>query len=851
MKNSNQPRKKMVREAARPKKITVGSATLNSRKETLVNVLDNMDVGSRVGVFLTGSTGIGKTTFVKQLGRLLGMNVILVEAPHATEEHLVNIPFVTFNTLTGAKKEGMDVAPVQTFGVELAQSHLAAELAAQKLIPDSQYLKNVKNWDANTKALWESLGGTDTTIPHQIKDARAKFKAILFLDEYQRQVSGNVRNMLRNILNGRIGNDPIPRGSYVIYASNISDVGSTVEPMNLNQQFDQVEFQAPNKADFFHYLTAAFEKDKIQLKPEVAKAFYAALKDEHISYDDSKTEIRTSPRRWEQLISYVNAAVPVKTKEEAGALLANVKANFQDIEDVSDLHGVADQIVRKIIGETSGEEFVGARANAPTEWRATLKHQVEMAERMGDTRKYVPVVSGQPGIGKTAMASSIADDLNMRLVAIDCANLTQEEITGIPIPNKEGDKMSVKFSEPALYKRIMQDMKDADEEFFNDPNVSQEVKDAYKNKKYKYLILFDELNRPKSQAVFNSLRRVVLEKSFTDQVKLPESAIVVAAMNPTDTGTQPLTGHLKDAIDQIDTAPSWTQTVAFLKNLGTKLENKRDPAAVSTSMDIVEAFADHFGMKTRERGSKVDPDSLKFYIKIGDSDAVYISPREYTQMFQNLCVGLSRVFEKGADSEPELIANITKMAQEKIMMTMRNVLFKQDTDSKMFDADLRDLLDSIGASLLKKEVSTASLASILDQTMEDPSHHLATDLNFKNYMINHFEVNKFSEELATYLTNILNEEKTKWDAIFKTDKNKKTLEGDKVKVESELTDKISFAINEIMMARKSFDLSSDVKEAVTTAVSNALGELVAEAPDELMDQTMDWWTNLINTHGLS
>jgi hypothetical protein len=152
---------------------------------------------------------------------------------------------------------------------------------------------------------------------------------------------------------------------------------------------------------------------------------------------------------------------------------------------------------------------------------------------------------------------------------------------------------------------------------------------------------------------------------------------------------------------------------------------------------------------------------------------------------------------------------------------------------------------------LKKEVSTASLASILDQTMEDPSHHLATDLNFKNYMINHFEVNKFSEELATYLTNILNEEKTKWDAIFKTDKNKKTLAGDKVKVEQELTDKISFAINEIMMARKSFDLSSDVKEAVTTAVSNALRELIAEAPDELMDQTMDWWTNLINTHGLS
>ena len=72
----NQIKKTGLREAARPKKITVKAATLQDREETVQTVLDNMAVGSRVGVFLAGSTGIGKTSFVKQVGKLLGMNVI-------------------------------------------------------------------------------------------------------------------------------------------------------------------------------------------------------------------------------------------------------------------------------------------------------------------------------------------------------------------------------------------------------------------------------------------------------------------------------------------------------------------------------------------------------------------------------------------------------------------------------------------------------------------------------------------------------------------------------------------------------------------------------------------------------
>ena len=833
-----------LREVRKPAKITVSTATLQARKSSFEHVLDNMDIGTRVGVFLAGPTGVGKTTFVKQLGRLLGMNVVIVEAPHATEEHLVNIPFVVFNTQTGASHAGADAVPVTQYGVTLAQSHLAAELAAQKSIPDAQYLKNMQNADNNTKSLFQALGGTDTTIPEEIREARSRYKVILFLDEYQRQVSGNVRNMLRNILNGRIGNDPVPRGTYVIYASNLSDVGQTVEPMNLNQQFDIVHFKAPNKADFFHYLTSMFEHHGVHLKPEVATAFYKALDDEHISYDDAETEIRTSPRRWEQLLLYINAAIPVQSKEDAAALMANVKANFQDIDKVSTLHGKVANIVRDIIKATSGDELANVRPNPPTDWRDTLMHQVQMAEKLGDKRKYVPIISGQPGIGKTKMAADIADKLNMRLVAIDCANLTQEEITGIPIPDQSGGKMSVKFSEPALYKRIIQDMEDADEAFFSDPNVPKSEKEAYRNKKYKYLILFDELNRPKSQAVFNSLRRVILEKSFTDTVKLPDNAIVIAAMNPTDIGTQPLTGHLKDAMDYIDTAPSWPQTSAYLKRISEEpiTENRSDEAK-DIALTLVENFAEHFHLRTPPAGSGISPESLKFYLKVGDADSIYISPREYTQMFLNIAKGVDRVANKKEDymtDNGELdtgryVQAVLKAAEDKIMMVLDGVLHKQEVNRTMFAEAVEDWLDTQAELIVRKPATLASLDSILDDVLENaPNKHLKDDLDFANLIVNTFEKGRFTEELANYLEKLETQEENAADLLSKKTHNRKTFEAGKVKIEEEMHDKISYLVDEMLAAADTHNMTGDIKEALLDAVQKRLKLMYAQ-PDADME----------------
>lgn len=64
---------------------------------------------STVGMLLAGDPGTGKTSFVRFLAHLLGMQLIVIEAPHITEEHTINIPFIVLMTiihqgLKGSKK---------------------------------------------------------------------------------------------------------------------------------------------------------------------------------------------------------------------------------------------------------------------------------------------------------------------------------------------------------------------------------------------------------------------------------------------------------------------------------------------------------------------------------------------------------------------------------------------------------------------------------------------------------------------------------------------------------------------------------------------------------------------------
>ena len=822
--------KRVIREAKAPssvQKVNLPTGVSGDRIKVVNHVLDNMESSHSTGLLLTGSTGIGKTTFIKQIAKLLGMKMILIEVPHITEENLINIPFMVFDHSHPKGQKGSETfenkkdSSGRTYQVVLGQSYLASQLHQAQATPDAQYIKDVMA-DPVVSQIYQQKGGTEQKIPEEFKEVRSKYKVILFLDEYWRQASDNVRNILRTILNGRIGNDQIPAKTYIIYASNMEDTGGTIEQIPTNADFKKVEFPAPTKDAWFSYFINKFRDDASMqhnpVNPDVLKAFYAALKDEHISFDDHdlQNSIRTSPRRWEQLLLYINSNLPVTDETKAAALMSNVRANFQnELGETSKLHNLVSDIVRELLPA----EYKNVRELEPSDWRHTLENQLETKAKLGDARAYVPVISGPPGIGKTAEAVNIAQRMNLRYIPIDCSTLTAEEITGIPIPKEAGGKMSVSFATPSLYTRILNDIKEADEAYLNDPLVSSADKKAYKDQKYKYLIFFDELSRVSNPSVFNSLRRVILEKSFGDEEKLPADALVMAAMNPSDAaGVQELTGHMKDAIDIIHTAPSWKKLDSYMDNLSKNGLPNLNPQAKMIAKSLVDMFKDKMTLKMGDRERNIGEDNKQFYIRIGDNDEAYISPREYTSMFEDIARGINRVLKEAIGVKPEeLTEMITEAAWDKMHHTISFILQdKHQIDSKPELAKLKKYVQMNIGKILEKKRTSADLPSILNEILSNHSKHLADDPDFINIGKN-FDRNKFEEDLASYLQKLISQEKEPLDFVLNDTHPSKTMVDNAIVVEKDMVSKYIYIAREIFHAIVANKMSGDIMDAARSA----------------------------------
>ena len=736
---------------------------------------------------------------------------------------MINIPFLIVKS--GKGRTSGDSVSEREYDVQLAKSHLASELSVTTIVPDDQLLAEINNSPV-LMPVWEEFGGTETTIPTEFKQLRKQYRAILFLDEYWRQTSGNVRNILRGILNGRIGRDRIPAGIFVIYASNMQDVSGSIEDIPKNADFKRMDFHPPSKEEFFKYLLNKFTTDThSKLNPDVIRAFRRVLKDEHISYDDAATEIRTSPRRWEQLLLYISASMPVKNRAEAAALMSNVQANFQSDEHVSEMYKLVGRVVQVLLSTKRYGDLKNIKPLDPTEWRDALKHQIMIKARLGDTRTYMPLLQGLPGIGKTSFLSEISSELNMRLVSISCETLTQEEITGIPAPNEKGGQMQVKFAKPPLYTFIMDEMAAADEAFFANTDITDQEKQQYRTKKHKYIIFFDELNRVSSPNVFNSLRRVILTKKFTDQLSLPESCILIAAMNPKDTGVQPVTGHLRDAMDAIETAPSWSKLLEYITAKAKEFNDTIDSKQLSISIinEIVRTFA------IRRNTEKISEDQRNFYLEIG-GEPVYVSPREFSTMFLDLMAALNRVFTSNSYSGPEFIDQLSEKAVSRVKSTLLGVVEnKYGIDSPQFVEALERAVHIAVSEYTENMAreSNVSLQSILDATLDNPNEHLRDDANFLNY-IDNFNVSKFSAELDNYFDHLVKKEDDVLDLVRKRTHSKKILQAKEIVIIDDLVDKVDFLMNEIMMAAVHHNLSNDVMDQMVNSFKTNL-----ERMDEL------------------
>ena len=843
--------------------------SLDSRTGMIKQILLNMKRRSSseqfAGVLLAGDPGVGKTQGINFLSRLLGLELITIEAPHIVEEHIINIPFIVYNPTANKETGGVTKGTISEekgngseYDVVLADSHLFSQIQQARKVPDAEYIEKIYSSEQDLIGIYESLGGTRQKVGRLIAGARENYKVMLFFDEFFRQTSIRIRNMLRGILNNQIGNHLIPSDAYVIYATNLHDSGGSIDDIPMNTQFDQIDVDNPSKQEWFSWLVYKFEKDEhVKLNPKIINEFHHILDDEHISYKDALADIRTSPRRWEQLLLYVNGSIPVKDEADARSLMTNVKTNFRNYENGqhSDLADKVLDSVARLIEETSSVKISAHSVNAEEDWRETLDHQVKMKMKLGDHRKYVPVVAGLPGIGKTMEMRQVARRNHLLFVSVDCSTLSSDDTVGLPIPEIGEDKSKIKthFSKPSLYIRITKAIEEEKQRYFaslKKAGKEDEIKD-FEHRRWKYLILLDEMNRNKPN-VFNALRRILLEKNFGPQadgtiLSLPREAIMVAAINPHDVGAEQLTGHMKDVVDVIQGSGSWKKQIEYMDNepLGDIEQGVHD-----MSLDFVKAFVDKFHTQDLTIGL----DQRPFNLEIGGD--VYISPREYTQLFNNIREYTQEEVttirennpdnmsaEEMEDAEHELRSTIFKA----FATTLKFILTKHSIEPHEFMHALKGWVMTtrdvdIGEGLFyerNKEVKM-DLTEMLGEYMEGGHGLPPVTMNheFINFLV-HADKNKITEEFARLLLSKLKDhESVQKYLIGKDHPIKKLKDGNIIEDPSQ---KVSLFYNffiQVLETLKQQEVPNDRYVAIGESVYEAYEQINSELKKAISRQDL-------------
>lgn len=129
----------------------------------------------------------------------------------------------------------------------------------------------------------------------------------------------------------------------------------------------------------------------------------------------------------------------------------------------------------------------------------------------------VPLIVGESGIGKTALARQIAEENNYSLIVIDGNLLKEGEIGGLPTiedyegVNNEGDKFLRKTTVYAVHNKL----REIDEEISKGKTV---------------LLFIDEINRCE-HTVQQELMNLILNREINGY-RLHKSVKILAAMNP-------------------------------------------------------------------------------------------------------------------------------------------------------------------------------------------------------------------------------------------------------------------------------------------------------------------------------
>ena len=771
------------------------SLTRKIVKEILSNMLAQLTGKIKTGILLAGNPGTGKTSTIRFIANLFGMNLVTIEAPHITEENVISIPYIIFDTKTG--KEVANSMQLKQEGSEYkliyAESNIVTQLKKLKPIREEQWEKIIRK-SPLLKEYYEKFAVIIEQVRRNSEADKKGFSTILFLDEYYRRPSERIGNILRGILDGRIGSEKIPNDVYPIYATNLKDETGDVEQQMEHEEFIQVNFDDVTKDEFARFIadkytpvdiTTGEEKENPELTyeidPDVYNEFLEILP-EKLGQEPEKG-LRMSPRRTEQVLVYLNSTVKnIQSVDDVRATLQYLKNLYTDY-----LTGETNpdyEKVKKLVVKFAKEKGIDVSSDIdeipPTEWIKTFDLIMKAKEDADGELKITPIFASAPGQGKTSLVKQYAKDNKMGLIYINGYELSPDDVIGIPIPEEGKGKVTTKFTEPPLYKRIMDEyneLKNNESEYFQE------------GRKYNVILFIDEFSRVKNTKVFNALRMMMLEHKVTAEYPLPDDIIIVSAMNPNGVGTSPLSEHMKDVVNVIPTGLSFKKMMIYL-------QSNTDPEFEDTKLgnilrNIISQIAVELGSDTNTEGEPIDVEFTFYYWEVLPDTVVYVSPRILTTAyFQTLNDTKIELTLEGYDlqnlsfeTEDEIknVAQIILDTWKDSFLTALQNQIKDKNDLEDFDWEqvkvklntyFVDSLDEIVSTLaqIRSELAGSfSLSNILESKGIDALLDFGNDdllvTSYGEYVKNATSVQEILEDFA----NVFQEISTKLDNKNKDD----------------------------------------------------------------------------------
>jgi DNA-binding transcriptional regulator YhcF (GntR family) len=184
----------------------------------LKNMINSIYDDKKKPILLSGGPGIGKTSFVKQLAKLLGLPLFIVDTPLITK-----YTYISSNNIIIDDSEFFYI-PYTIYPKEkkLEKELTSPEMTKEDLFSKLKKAKNFKlNEEEHLKQIKEDKNLHEIAIKYAnlIVEIREAYDAILFFDDYSKTDNINIKKFLKEISNRRIGNDKIPNNIYILFAS--------------------------------------------------------------------------------------------------------------------------------------------------------------------------------------------------------------------------------------------------------------------------------------------------------------------------------------------------------------------------------------------------------------------------------------------------------------------------------------------------------------------------------------------------------------------------------------------------------------------------------------------------------